>query len=138
MITFLTIIHVVVSVFLILVVLLQQGKGQDFAGAFGGGGSQANVGARSGTTVLHKMTTIAAVMFMLTSLSLTILISRPGIDSVIAVMFMLTSLSLTILISRPGIDSVIPDDAQIPITEPVPDAEETPEGAPDDGPDPEP
>ena len=119
MITFLTTIHVVVSVFLILVVLLQQGKGQDFAGAFGGGGSQANVGARSGTTVLHKMTTIAAVMFML------------------------TSLSLTILISRPGIDSVIPDDAQIPVTEPAPDAEETPpeespEGASDDRPDPEP
>ena len=126
MITFLAIIHIIVAVFLILVVLLQQGKGQDFAGAFGGGGSQANVGARSGTTVLHKMTTIAAVMFMM------------------------TSLSLTILISRPGIDSVIPDDAQIPVTEPAPDVEETPpdsevtpseeapEGAPDDGPDPEP
>ena len=83
MITFVTIVHVIVSVFLVLVVLLQQGKGQDLAGAFGGGGSQANVGVRSATTVLHRLTTVAAVMFMVTSLSLTIMISSPGSSSVI-------------------------------------------------------
>lgn len=84
MVTFLTVVHVIVSLFLILVVLLQQGKGQDIAGAFGGGGSQANVGARSATTVLHRLTTVAAVMFMFTSLGLAILISNPGSNSVIS------------------------------------------------------
>ena len=84
MISLLTIIHIIVSVFLILVVLLQQGKGQDFAGTFGGGGTQASFGARSSTTVLHRLTTVAAVMFMVTSLSLTVLISQPGTGSVIS------------------------------------------------------
>ncbi len=84
MISLLTIIHIIVSVFLILVVLLQQGKGQDFAGTFGGGGTQASFGARSSATLLHRLTTVAAVMFMVTSLSLTILISQPGVGSVIS------------------------------------------------------
>ena len=84
MITFVTVVHVIVSVFLVLVVLLQQGKGQDLAGAFGGGGSQANVGVRTATTVLHRLTTVAAIMFMVTSLSLTIMISSPGSSSVIS------------------------------------------------------
>ena len=84
MITLLTVIHIIVSVFLILVVLLQQGKGQDFAGTFGGGGTQASFGARSSATLLHRLTTVAAVMFMLTSLSLTVMISQPGTGSVIS------------------------------------------------------
>jgi preprotein translocase subunit SecG len=84
MITLLTIIHIIISVFLILVVLLQQGKGQDFAGTFGGGGTQASFGARSSATLLHRLTTVAAVMFMVTSLSLTVLISQPGTGSVIS------------------------------------------------------
>ena|SRR5688572_6811709 len=79
----LTVIHVIVSVFLILVVLLQQGKSADWSGAFGGGSSQAAFGARSTATVLSKATTVAAILFMLTSLSLTILLSRPGGSSVI-------------------------------------------------------
>src|SRR5438128_288887 len=83
MITLLTIFHVIVCVFLILVVLLQQGKGADFAGAFGGGGTQTAFGARGAGTVLSKATTTAAIVFMITSLTLTILISRPGGSSVI-------------------------------------------------------
>ena len=83
MITLLTIFHVIVCIFLILVVLLQQGKGADWAGAFGGGGSQTAFGARSTATVLSKATTAAAILFMITSLALTILISRPGGSSVI-------------------------------------------------------
>ncbi len=83
MIGFLTVIHVIVSFFLILVVLLQQGKGQDIGSAFGGAGTQATFGARGGATLLTKLTTVAAVMFMLTSLTLTIMISRPGVNSVI-------------------------------------------------------
>jgi preprotein translocase subunit SecG len=79
----LTIIHVIVSIFLILVVLLQQGKSADWAGAFGGGGSQASFGARGSATILSKATIVAAIAFLLTSMSLTILISRPGGASVI-------------------------------------------------------
>ena len=73
-----TILHVMVSVFLILVVLLQTGKGADLAGAFGGGGSQTAFGARGATTLLHKLTTVSAVLFMVTSLVLAILASRPS------------------------------------------------------------
>jgi preprotein translocase subunit SecG len=83
LITILTIFHVIVSIFLILVVLLQQGKSADWAGAFGGGGSQTVFGARGAATALSKATVGAAVIFLITSLSLTILISRPGGSSVI-------------------------------------------------------
>src|SRR6185295_9468831 len=83
MVTLLTIFHVIVCVFLILVVLLQQGKGADWAGAFGGGGSQTTFGARGAGTILSRATTAAAVIFMITSLALTILISQPGGSSVI-------------------------------------------------------
>ena len=79
----LTIFHVIVSVFLILVVLLQQGKSADWAGTFGGGGSQTVFGAMGASTLLSKATTVAAIVFMITSLSLTILISLPGSNSVI-------------------------------------------------------
>ena len=79
----LTVFHVIVCVFLILVVLLQQGKGADWAGAFGGGGTQTAFGARGAGTILSKATTAAAIIFMVTSLVLTILISQPGGSSVV-------------------------------------------------------
>ncbi len=73
----LVVIHVIVSLFLILVVLVQQGKGADLAGAFGGGGSQTAFGARGATTLLHKLTTGFFVAFVVTSLTLAILQARP-------------------------------------------------------------
>ncbi|MCL4402137.1 MAG: preprotein translocase subunit SecG [Acidobacteria bacterium] len=72
----LTIIHVVVCVFLIIVVLLQSGKAADLAGAFGGMGSQTAFGPRGSATLLSKATTLSAVIFMFTSLSLSILATR--------------------------------------------------------------
>ncbi|HKB78922.1 MAG TPA: preprotein translocase subunit SecG [Thermoanaerobaculia bacterium] len=69
--------HVIVSIFLCLVVLVQQGKGADLAGAFGGGGSQTAFGARSATTLLHKLTTAFFVLFVITSISLAIMQGRP-------------------------------------------------------------
>src|SRR6476659_2138463 len=72
----LTIIHVLVCVFLIIVVLLQSGKAADLAGAFGGMGSQTAFGPRGSATLLSKATTISAVLFMVTSLTLSILATR--------------------------------------------------------------
>src|SRR5271168_434378 len=74
----LTIVHVIVCVFLVIVVLLQSGKAADLAGAFGGMGSQTVFGPRGSATVLSKATTIAAALFMLTSLTLSILATRGG------------------------------------------------------------
>src|SRR5271154_1145917 len=72
----LTIIHVIVCFFLVIVVLLQSGKAADLAGAFGGMGSQTAFGPRGSATLLSKATTIAAALFMVTSLSLAILATR--------------------------------------------------------------
>jgi preprotein translocase subunit SecG len=74
---FLVVLHVMVSIFLILVVLVQQGKGADLAGAFGGGGSQTAFGARGATTLLHKLTAIFFALFVLTSMALAIAQARP-------------------------------------------------------------
>src|SRR5450432_3001958 len=71
-----TIIHILVCFFLVIVVLLQSGKAADLAGAFGGMGSQTAFGPRGSATVLSKATTIAAAVFMVTSLSLAILATR--------------------------------------------------------------
>lgn len=82
MIIALTVVHIIVCFFLIVVVLLQSGKAADLAGAFGGMGSQTAFGPRGSATVLSKATTIAAVLFMVTSLSLSILYTRKGSVSV--------------------------------------------------------
>lgn len=71
-----TIIHIVVCLFIIIVVLLQSGQSADIAAAFGGAGSQTAFGPRGATTVLSKATTWAAVIFMLTSISLSVFASR--------------------------------------------------------------
>lgn len=78
MVILLTIIHVIVCFFLAIVVLLQSGKAADLAGAFGGMGSQTAFGPRGAATVLSKATTIAAAVFMLTSLTLSVLATRAG------------------------------------------------------------
>jgi|SRR5688572_5092614 len=69
-------VHVVVCLFLIIVVLLQSGKAADLAGAFGGMGSQTAFGPRGSATLLSKATTISAVLFMITSLTLSIMATR--------------------------------------------------------------
>jgi preprotein translocase subunit SecG len=69
--TILIIVHVIVCVALIMIVLLQTGKGADMGAAFGGGGSQTLFGSSGATTLLGKLTTVAAAVFMLTCLGLT-------------------------------------------------------------------
>ena len=76
MIIFLTIIHVIVCLFLIGVVLLQQGKSADLAGAFGGQGSQTAFGPRGAANLLTRLTTWSAIIFMITSISLFVLIGK--------------------------------------------------------------
>jgi preprotein translocase subunit SecG len=63
-------IHIVVCFFLIIVVLLQSGKSADLAGAFGGYGSQSTFGPRGAASLLSKITTTLAILFMVTSLLL--------------------------------------------------------------------
>jgi len=67
------ILHIIVCLILILVVLLQSGKAADLAGAFGGGGSQTAFGGRGQASLLSKITTASAIIFMITSLGLWIL-----------------------------------------------------------------
>ncbi|MBZ2183073.1 MAG: preprotein translocase subunit SecG [Bryobacter sp.] len=73
-----TVIHVLVCLILIGVVLLQSGKAADLAGAFGGMGSQTTFGPRAAATVLSKVTTAAAGLFMVTSLTLAVMATKGG------------------------------------------------------------
>lgn len=80
MIYLLVVLHVIVSLFIIGVVLLQQGKSADLAGAFGGQGSQTAFGPRGAANLLTRLTTYSAIVFMLTTIGLTILLSRASGD----------------------------------------------------------
>ncbi len=73
--------HIAACLFLIGVVLLQQGKSQDLASAFGGGGTQTAFGPRGSANVLSRATTILAGLFMVTSLGLSML--RPHESSIL-------------------------------------------------------
>ncbi len=68
--TFLYVLHFMVCFVLIVVVLLQRGKGSDLGAALGGGGSNTVFGARGAANFLTRVTTGAAIIFMGTSLSL--------------------------------------------------------------------
>jgi preprotein translocase subunit SecG len=75
--------HVVVCLFLILVVLLQQGKGADLS-VFGGGSTMAAFGARGATTLLHKLTVTSFILFTVTTLGIAIMQSRATGSSVMS------------------------------------------------------
>ena len=77
-----TVFHIIICAILIVAILLQSGKSADLAGAFGGGGSQTAFGGRGTATLMSKVTTICAVLFMVTSLGLWILSDR-GAKSVV-------------------------------------------------------
>mgnify|MGYP001012325877 CR=1 FL=1 len=72
----LSILHVFIAAGLILIVLLQSGKGADIGAAFGGGSSQTVFGGRGAATFLSKATTVLAVLFMVMSVALTLLASQ--------------------------------------------------------------
>lgn len=77
MITLIIIIHIIVSLFLITIVLLQGGKGAEIGAAFGGS-SQTLFGSRGAATFLSKVTTVAAILFMITSLTLAVVTAKKG------------------------------------------------------------
>lgn len=79
----LSILHLMISLGLVLIVLLQSGKGADIGAAFGGGSSQTVFGGRGAATFLSKLTSAFAILFMLSSLSLAILSSQIRSSSVI-------------------------------------------------------
>src|SRR5258707_7297331 len=86
MITLITIVHVFVCLFLVIVVLLQSGQSGDIAAAFGGSGSQTAFGPRGAATILTKATTWCAIIFMVTSITLSVMASRKkGPGSVLSV-----------------------------------------------------
>src|SRR5207237_4214199 len=78
MIILITLIHIFVCFFLIIVVLLQSGKSGDIAAAFSGQGSQTAFGPRGAATALSRATTWSAIIFMVTSLSLGVMALRQG------------------------------------------------------------
>jgi len=81
---FLVVIHVIVCLSLIMIVLLQTGKGADMGAAFGGGSSQTLFGSTGAATFLSKATTVAAVVFMLTSFTLAYMSSNRAGSSVMS------------------------------------------------------
>jgi len=76
MVILLTIVHIFVCAFLIIVVLLQSGQSGDIAAAFGGMGSQTAFGPRGSATVLSRVTTWSAIIFMVTSITLSVYAQR--------------------------------------------------------------
>ncbi len=81
--TFLSVLHIAVALFLILVVLLQAGKGAAMGASLGSAGSQAMFGSSGSGNFLTKLTAGAAIIFMITSLSLSILSTEKDKSSVV-------------------------------------------------------
>jgi preprotein translocase subunit SecG len=122
------VIHVIVCLALIMIVLLQTGKGSDMGAAFGGGGSNTLFGATGASTFLSKLTTAAAVVFMLTSLVLAYRATKQDRASVLMDPPAVTETAPAV----PGQGSVDPD--QAPANAP-PAAETSTEGTPPGEPD---
>ena len=115
----LTIIHVVVCVFLIVIVLLQHGKGADIGATFGGS-SQAIFGAEGPLPLLNKITTGSAIIFMITSLTLAYLSSHKANDSVMSDIKPQTATSAPV--STAPVATTQPAQQQQPLTVPMPTA----------------
>ncbi len=88
-------VHIVVCIFLILVVLLQQGKGADLS-VFGGGATQTVFGARGATTLLHKLTVSSFVIFILTTLAIAVVQRREAGSTVMKGLATKTSATKTV------------------------------------------
>ena len=117
----LTIIHVIVCFFLVVVVLLQSGKAADLAGAFGGMGSQTAFGPRGAATFLSRATTWCAIVFMMTSLTLSVKRAPTGAAGIGSI------LEQTQQPAKTPAKPVVPGGATIPVTPAqAPPAQQTP------------
>jgi preprotein translocase subunit SecG len=114
MVTILTIIHIIVCVFLVSIVLLQHGKGADIGATFGGGG-QSLFGTEGPVPMLNKITTAAAVIFMVTSISLAYISAHRTTSSVMG-----------------GYSAPAPVEQPSQNAEQIPDRIPMPEAAPDE------
>ncbi len=76
MLVFITVLHILICLFLIVVILLQSGKAGDIASAFGGLGSQTAFGPRGAQTALGKATIVCTALFMITCIGLAVLQGR--------------------------------------------------------------
>ncbi len=111
--TAIVILHILVCILIVAMVLLQSGKGAAIGSTFGGGGSQALFGSSGPTSLLTKITALAAIIFMVTSIYLTILSKQAGTGSV---------MSDTPAVSAPVTEAE-------PTTSPEPEAEKSTEAA---------
>jgi len=102
----LTIVHIAVSLFLIVIVLLQHGKGASMGAAFGGS-SQTVFGTEGPLPLLNKITTWAAILFMLTSISLAYMSSKVGDGSVMKEVAPVSE-TQNLPIPLPATDGVVP------------------------------
>ncbi len=84
MVTAIVILHILVSILIIAMVLLQSGKGAAIGSTFGGGGSQTLFGSSGPTSMLTKVTAACAIIFMVTSIYLTILSRKSGTTSIMS------------------------------------------------------
>ena len=100
----LIILHVIVCIALIMIVLLQTGKGGDMGAAFGGGSSQSLFGSTGASTFLSKATTVAAIVFMITSLALAYMSSNRTGKSIMT--------TTPASVSVPATSETKPDEAQ--------------------------
>jgi len=106
--TFVTSIHLLAAVFMILVVLIQGGNQGGISAAFGGGNSQGFFGAGGATTILGKLTYIAAGIFMVTSLWLTVLKGNVGNIGLSEKLKTTTSQPLKVPESKPSENATAP------------------------------
>jgi len=111
--TLLLVIHIVVCIALIGIVLIQGGKGAEVGATFGAGASNTVFGATGAQSFLGKMTTGAAIIFMLTSLALAIFWGQPGSSSVMPEQVAPTSAaqSMPTPAATPATPAVTPDTA---------------------------
>jgi preprotein translocase subunit SecG len=125
--TILTVAHIAVCLFLVIIVLLQHGKGADAGAAFGGGGSsQSLFGAEGPVPLLNKITTMAAVVFMLTSVSLAYISSTSSTSSVMSSAVSVPAPMAPNNIVEPAGEQVIPMPTEEATEEAAPAAPEAP------------
>ncbi len=105
--TLLTVLHVVVCLFLVGIVLLQHGKGADIGATFGGS-SQSLFGSEGPLPLLNKITTAAAIIFMLTSVVLAYISSHTGTDSVMSELAKPQSVQVDKATTKPSAEQAVP------------------------------